>query len=277
MSNIPITKFSEFVPFKDNIANYEYEAINYLSDLEPYEGNLFWAGNFSSGSVTSSGTGGDFQKRNLANAEFRIQSISLPSVSFNFTENQNLRRNFFTGITRTTEISISWIEDAYMSISKYHNDWLCNWYDLRHDCFIVGPAGKYRKLDIYLYHYAVQEDGTMKPQIIVQYKLAGLVPTSVKYPDLNREGGNPILNINYKVGKCEAWYNPDFLTNKSSSAGIAKNAKEIFYDASKEAQGVWSPITNSNSKNGFESSTSAEAHRLAHAFVLDLPSEGSLV
>ena len=52
---VPITKFSEFVPFKDNIANYEYEAINYLSDLEPYEGNLFWAGNFSSGSVTLDG------------------------------------------------------------------------------------------------------------------------------------------------------------------------------------------------------------------------------
>lgn len=274
---VPITKFSEFVPFKDNIANYEYEAINYLSDLEPYEGNLFWAGNFSSGSVTLDGTGGDFQKRNLANAEFRIQSISLPSVSFNFTENQNLRRNFFTGITRTTEISISWIEDAYMSISKYHNDWLCNWYDLRHDCFIVGPAGKYRKLDIYLYHYAVQEDGTMKPQIIVQYKLAGLVPTSIKYPDLNREGSNPILNISYKVGKCEAWYNPDFLTNKQSGAGIANNAKEIFYGPSKEAQGVWSPVISSNSKNGFENTTSAEAHRLAHAFVLDLPSEGALV
>ena len=274
---VPITKFSEFVPFKDNIANYEYEAINYLSDLEPYEGNLFWAGNFSSGSVTLDGTGGDFQKRNLANAEFRIQSISLPSVSFNFTENQNLRRNFFTGITRTTEISISWIEDAYMSISKYHNDWLCNWYDLRHDCFIVGPAGKYRKLDIYLYHYAVQEDGTMKPQIIVQYKLAGLVPTSIKYPDLNREGSNPILNINYKVGKCEAWYNPDFLTNKQSGAGIANSAKDIFYGPSKEAQGIWSPVTSSNSKNGFENTTSAEAHRLAHAFVLDLPSEGTLV
>lgn len=275
--SVPITKFSEFVPFKDNIANYEYEAINYLSDLEPFEGNLFWAGNFSSGAVTLNGTGGDFQKRNLANAEFRIQAISLPSVSFNFTENQNLRRNFFTGITRTTEISISWIEDAYMSISKYHNDWLCNWYDLRHDCFIVGPAGKYRKLDIYLYHYAVQEDGTMKPQIIVQYKLAGLVPTSIKYPDLNREGGNPILNISYKVGKCEAWYNPDFLTNKQSSTGIANKASEIFYGASKEAQGVWSPITNSNSQNGFENTTSAEAHRLAHAFVLDLPSEGALV
>ena len=274
---VPITKFSEFVPFKDNIANYEYEAINYLSDLEPYEGNLFWAGNFSSGSVTLDGTGGDFQKRNLANAEFRIQSISLPSVSFNFTENQNLRRNFFTGITRTTEISISWIEDAYMSISKYHNDWLCNWYDLRHDCFIVGPAGKYRKLDIYLYHYAVQEDGTMKPQIIVQYKLAGLVPTSIKYPDLNREGSNPILNINYKVGKCEAWYNPDFLTNKQSGASIANSTKEIFYGPSKEAQRIWSPVTSSNSKNGFENTTSAEAHRLAHAFVLDLPSEGTLV
>lgn len=277
MSNVPIAKFSEFVPFKDNIANYEYEAINYLSDLEPYEGNLFWAGNFSSGSVTPDGNGSGFQKRNLTNAEFRIQSITLPSVSFNFTENQNLKRNFFTGITRTTEISISWIEDAYMSISKYHNDWLCNWYDLRHDCFIVGPAGKYRKLDIYLYHYAVQEDGTMKPQIIVQYKLAGLVPTSIKYPDLNREGSNPILNINYKVGKCEAWYNPDFLINKNSNTGIAKDAKEIFYDTAKEAQGVWSPITKSNSKNGSENTTSAEAHRLAHAFVLDLPSEGSLV
>ena len=32
-----------------------------------------------------------------------------------------------------------------------------------------------------------------------------------------------------------------------------------------------------NSKNGFENTTSAEAHRLAHAFVLDLPSEGALV
>ena len=272
---VPITKFSEFVPFKDNIANYEYEAINYLSDLEPYEGNLFWAGNFSSGSVTLDGTGGDFQKRNLANAEFRIQSISLPSISFNFTENQNLRRNFFTGITRTTEISISWIEDAYMSISKYHNDWLCNWYDLRHDCFIIGPSGKYRKLDLYLYHYAVQKDGTMKPQIIVQYKLAGLVPTSIKYPDLNREGRNPILTISYKVGKCEAWYNRSFL--KKGNQDIVTKSSDIFYGPNTEAQGVWSPITKSNSQNGFTGETSAEAHRLAHAFVLDLPSEGSLV
>ena len=269
------TQFSEFNDYKDNISNYEYEAINYLSDLEPYEGNLFWAGNFSSGKVTLDGEGGDFQKRNLANAEFRIQSVSLPSISFNFTENQNLRRNFFTGITRTTEINISWIEDAYMSISKYHNDWLCNWYDLRHDCFIIGPSGKYRKLDLYLYHYAVQKDGTMKPQIIVQYKLAGLVPTSIKYPDLNREGGNPILTISYKVGKCEAWYNKSFL--KKGNQDIVTKSSDIFYGPNTEAQGVWSPITKSNSQNGFTGETSAEAHRLAHAFVLDLPSEGSLV
>jgi hypothetical protein len=273
----PPTKFSQFKnKGPDNIASYEYEAIDYLSDLEPFEGNLFWAGNFSSGSIGTNGASNNFQKRNLTNAEFRIQTISLPSVTFNFTENQNLRRNFFTGITRATEISISWIEDAYMSVSKYHNDWLCNWYDLRHDCFIVGPSGKYRKLDIYLYHYAVQADGTMKPQIIAQYKMSGLVPTMVKYPDLTREGGNPIININYKVGKCEVWYNPDFLRDKTGK-DIANTATEIFNGPSKEAQGVWSPITKSNSQNGFENTNSSEAHRLAHAFVLDLPSEGSLV
>ena len=66
----------------------------------------------------------------------------------------------------------------------------------------------------------------MKPQIIVQYKLAGLVPTSIKYPDLNREGGNPILTISYKVGKCEAWYNRSFL-KKGNQDIVTKSSDKI--------------------------------------------------
>ena len=267
----------KFKNFKDigNIAEYEYEAINYLSDLEPFEGNLFWAGNFSSGSENGKSSKDGSQLRNLANAEFRIKSITFPSINLNFKEDQNLRRNFFTNITRATEMTITWIEDAYMSITKYHNDWLCNWYDVEHDCFIIGPTGKYRQLDVYLYHYMVQGDGTMKPQIIMQYKLHGLVPTAVKYPDFNREGTDSTISINYKVGKCEACYNTsDFLRENGGNA-IANSADEIHNNENKQANKAWSPIT--KYREGSQPEISAEAHRLANAFVFDLPSDQQLI
>ena len=95
------------------------------------------------------------------------------------------------------------------------------------------------------------------------------VQTNMQYLDTKR------VELTYEMPLAEVLF--DFLTNKQSGAGIANSAKDIFYGPSKEAQGVWSPVTSSNSKNGFENTTSAEAHRLAHAFVLDLPSEGALV
>lgn len=246
---------------KQFINSFEYDEVNYLSDFEPFEGNLFWAGNFASGTTK----GGDLVKRELDNAQFRIQSISLPSVTINYNSENTLNRTFFTGIQRSKQISITWIEDAYMSVSKYHHDWLSNWYDLAHDCFMTGLDGKYRMLDIYVYHYQ-SEFGTahMDPQVILKIELRGLVPQSVDYPQLSTSGGNYTKTVTYTVGQCNIFYDKSFVKEKKPT--------EVFNNKSETASGVWNPTLLSSPNNN----PNGEAHRLAHSMILDINSEGML-
>lgn len=243
------------------LQTYDYDATNYLSDLELFEGNFFWAGNFGSGSDASK----NMIKREFDNAQFRIKAVTLPNVSLNIVDDTVLNRGFFTGITRTKTISITWIEDAYMSVSKYHHDWLSNWYDLAHDCFMTGIDGKYRMLDLYLYHYTSTSMFTPeKAQYIAKIELRGLVPQNISYPNFDHSGtGEYTRQITYTVGQCNIIYNPVF------TSGMKAN--DVFNDKSKVAKGVWTPEPETAGMGG-----SSEAHRLAHSMVVDINSEGML-
>lgn len=172
-----------------------------------------------------------------------------------------LNRTFFTGIQRSKNISITWIEDAYMSVSKYHHDWLSNWYDLAHDCFMTGLDGKYRMLDIYLYHYSNTKGAHMDPNVILKIELRGLVPQSIDYPQLSTSGSGYTKTIQYTIGQCNIFYNKGFVGDQTPT--------DVFNDKSRKANNVWDPKLLTSGAGG-------EAHRLAHSMILDINSEGML-
>lgn len=44
------------------------------------------------------------------------------------------------------QISVAWKEDAALSVWRYHNDWIHNFYDRGNDAFISGPDRKKRTM-----------------------------------------------------------------------------------------------------------------------------------
>src|SRR5574344_1396889 len=103
----------------DTLARFEYDGVNYIYDLEPAQNNLFWAGNFSSGNGDKGGE--DYKRREFSNSQFRIQSIAFNAPTLSFSSEPNVTHmEYLTGATLSKQVTITWLEDVYHSVQKYH-------------------------------------------------------------------------------------------------------------------------------------------------------------
>lgn len=260
----------------DELLNFEYDGTNYIYDLPPANNNLFWAGNMCAAhepvpdnAVDSLNSARNYT-RNFYNAQFRIQSISLKGLSMRFTPDEHLsHRDYFTGVELIKTVSITWLEDAYYSVQKYHQDWICNWYDSKNDCFLVGSNGKFRQLDVVAFHYkqknSIYEDPTVEPVLLIAIR--GMVPEQVPGFEFNMSTGNASTQqINYRVNQAMLFYNIALRTG----APIDNKGEAIYKDTSIQSSVIWAPIV-SNAK------TSDENNRILHQVNSTLPSEGRLM
>jgi hypothetical protein len=275
----------------DELNDFEYDGVNYLYDMEPPQNNLFWAGNFSSGAALSSGdnTGytEGFKKREFHNAQFRIQAIDFSGPQFTFQDEPNITHmSYPKSVTLNKDVSITWLEDVYHSVQKYHMDWMTNWYDINTDCFTTGPAGKYRLLDLVLFHYVHSSKDMAEPvaQPIYLVTLRGLVPNGIGQFSYSMAGpGENTYKCTYKANYVCIFYNKAIVgTAKTTSGGSladagGKNgdgngtvAGDIYRSDTEHSEVIWAPIT----ENGLDS---PEANRLTHAFISTLNSEGRLL
>ena len=182
---------------------------DYLYDLEPARKNLFWAGNFIEHKSAVLLKDDSINVRPLDNAEFRIRNISIPMPQMTFDSEsqaaQTLHTSFLKNISLTKTITISWEDDAYRSIRKYHLDLFNRWYDRRKDCLRNGPDGKLRGLDIILYHYVNGLNGgpldaLPVPEPILLIKVRGLRPINFPELGLDASGGKEDnLTMQYNV------------------------------------------------------------------------------
>lgn len=255
----------------DELLNFEYDGTNYIYDLPPASNNLFWAGNMcipSEGAgLTDSINSARDAPRAFHNAQFRIQSVSVKGLDMTFSQDAHLtHRDYFTGITINKVVTVKWLEDAYFSVFKYHQDWLCNWYDSRNDCFLVGKNGKFRQLDVVAFHYkqskSIYESPTVEPILLIAIR--GMVPEGIPSFDFDvNSNGTVIHSINYHVNHAALFYNEALEKNN--------NAANIYKDTTVQSEVIWAPII-ANSVN-----YSDENNRILHQVHSTLPSEGRMM
>jgi hypothetical protein len=153
----------------------------------------------------------------------------------------------------------------------------------------TGPEGKFRSLDIYLFHYVngVKNQITALdvpiPEIILGISFKGMVPMNFGEFKLDRssDGNDETIKIEYTINKAEWRYNKSLfkgeLVNKISDA---KEGTEYGpYAVSEEVRSkitpdtanlsAWQPIFEGDTKNN-------EGARVGRQIVSTIPSEWSI-
>lgn len=254
----------------DELTNFEYDGTNYIYDMPPAQPNLFWAGNMSSGlkgGLADSMNDARNSPRLFHNAQFRIQSVQINGIQLQFTQDSHMtHRDYLTSITLNKDITITWLEDVYFSVKKYHMDWFNNWYDSYSDSFVTGPTGKFRQLDVVAFHYkqnkSIYEEPVVEPILLIA--LRGLVPTKVGDFEFNAtQAGKQTVSINYKMNHAMVFYNSALNDGKGEADPIYSQVKE-------QSSVVWSPIIASSA------TTSDENNRILHQAHSTMPSEGRI-
>lgn len=256
----------------DELTNFEYDGTNYIYDMPPAQPNLFWAGNMSSGLYEKDGLADSMNETRNAqrlfhNAQFRIQSVQINGIQIQFTQDQYMtHRDYLTGASLNKDVTITWLEDVYFSVKKYHMDWFNNWYDSYSDSFVTGPTGKFRQLDVVAFHYkqnkSIYEEPVVEPILLIA--LRGLVPTKVGDFDFNTSSsGKQTVTMNYKMNHAMVFYN--------SALNDGKGEKDSIYtDVTQQSSVVWSPILAPGAE------TSDENNRILHQVHSTMPSEGRI-
>lgn len=271
------TYFTNTDNLKKVLLNYQQNGVDYLYDLEPTQNNLFWAGNFDEHNLAetsfelhtgSAVNGSSLPKRPFSNAEFRIQSIDfkLPSLSFNHDKTKPLKFETLDTATFSNDVSITFIEDVYHSVMKYHLDWFNRWYDRRRDVLRCGVNGKMRGLDVVLFHYVESNTSISNPfesmpvpQPIMMVRLRGMKfkdMTNLKVDATDTKAGT--ITVNYSMNLAEIYYASELMSNDAT----------IFSSSTGIKSGIWQGKTNE------ELAVNDEGWRIARAVTQQIAAEG---
>lgn len=188
------------------LMNFQSNGVDYLYNLETKQENLFWAGNFCEVEnniiQTNEDAGDGF--RYMADASFRIQSVDLSLPKIDFEENKLTHAADFKSLSYSRVFNITWIEDVYRSIMKYHLDWiLYGWYDRPKDCLKNGTRGKFRHLEVCQWHWY---NGAPTPIFIVAMDKIKPQNAGDKLSFNMKSPGEPTLTINYVADEIQLLY-----------------------------------------------------------------------
>ena len=198
--------FNSLIKNDNFFKKFEIEQEDYVYDLEPQSNNLFFVANFEENS--------NF-KNSLFNVQYRVQSIEIPSLTYEYETDQITKIPLIKNGKSSYEVSITWLEDVYHSIYSYHEKWLDSWYDYRHNLLRVGQYGRFRKCSIVTYHYVKSGDifnPTYTAQPIMLIQLNGLVPKglpSLKF-SYSEDQSDQLLTLEYLCSDYNIIYNKDF-------------------------------------------------------------------
>ena len=252
----------DFKDFKDTLERFEIDQIDYLYDVEPQSQNLFWAGHFTQG--------GDL--KTFYNSQFRIRNIKLPDMSLDVKNNELTKLVQMQSATYDRRITISWFEDVYHSVQKYHEDWYDRWYNRAYDVLRCGVNGKFRKMDLVAYHRknAANESSIIEtPEIepIFVYELSGLVPINLPGMmfDFERDSNDELYTVTYACSKIDLRFSKDI--GLGTSKNIYSNGQESLNELNKnsQAKNIWTPKGIIETELGDSENSGREGLRIARS------------
>lgn len=144
-----------------------------LQQFEPLSPNLFQVEFFRSS--------GDPKSFDFDNPTFQKDTIlycvgfELPMNTFSFERNFYSKKHLMKDVKLSGEVTISWVEDADLSVWRFHQQWFSNYYNRSTDTFVPEATGKKLQAQITYQQFNTQDN---KKVIIGSHliNLYGLTP-----------------------------------------------------------------------------------------------------
>ncbi len=270
---ISATGLSDALTLED-LQDLQAAGLDFLYDLEPMQAGLFALVNFQDFS-SSEFTSNNVYK--LSNTAFRVQSVSFNDApEFSFTTDPITRMPTLNDVKFDRNLTISYVEDVYHSIRKYHKDWMLKWYNPSMDVVRNGSQGKLRGCDIVVYHYVDSDSSSVlsslpKVEPIMVYCLRGIVPKKLPQLKFDMKANKAIemINIEYTFSRLVVRYNQDWF---KEWGGEKDDASTNYSKVKSDAPTIWNPESLAQSDTA--AAFSYEGPRIARSLYPTLAGEG---
>lgn len=172
---------------KKELAEFEFNGTQYLFNLDPATGNLFYLTNvtFEDAPPNEAAGSDDVTSEKNQNTltqilRYRVKSVKLDNtIGIEFDNNRMLLPGnpiCVTGIKESHNFTIEWVEDSFFRVQKFHKEWISHWF--QNKTLQDGLAGKFVSFTFEVF-YLNNEGGispTLSPKPAYTIKLDHCAP-----------------------------------------------------------------------------------------------------
>ena len=163
------------------IAEFEFKGNEYLFNLDPATGNLFYLDSIKISKTATENT----ENNTIINPlRYRVKSLKLDNtISIEYDQNRVLLPGnpiCVTGIKEAHGVTIEWVEDSFFRVQKFHQNWISKWF--QNKTLIDGRDGKLIDFTFIVFYF----DNTggnlapaLKPKTSYKVELKGCAPTDL--------------------------------------------------------------------------------------------------
>lgn len=150
------------------LANFEFNGSQYLYNLDPATGNLFFLDSISISRNSSAGN--ESEEENNANdlseiLRYRVKSVKLDNtIGLEFDNSKMILPGnpiCLTGIKESHNFIIEWVEDSFFRIQKFHKSWIEKWF--QNKVLIDGIDGKFVTFTFKVFY--LYNGGSLSPNL----------------------------------------------------------------------------------------------------------------
>lgn len=165
----------------EEIAKFEFKGNEYLFNLDPATGNLFYLDSIKISKTATENT----ENNTIINPlRYRVKSLKLDNtIGIEYDQNRVLLPGnpiCVAGIKEAHSVVIEWVEDSFFRVQKFHQDWISKWF--KNKTLIDGRDGKLIDFTFIVFYF----DNTggnlapaLKPKTSYKIELKGCAPTDL--------------------------------------------------------------------------------------------------
>ena len=166
----------------EDLAKFEFQGNEYLFNLDPATGNLFYLDSIKISKTTTENT--ENNNSIINPLRYRVKSLKLDNtISIEYDQNRVLLPGnpiCVTGIKEAHGVTIEWVEDSFFRVQKFHQNWISKWF--QNKTLIDGRDGKLIDFTFIVFYFD-NESGTLapalKPKTSYTVELKGCAPTDL--------------------------------------------------------------------------------------------------
>lgn len=163
------------------IAEFEFKGNEYLFNLDPATGNLFYLDSIKISKTATENTENNIIINPL---RYRVKSLKLDNtIGIEYDQNRVLLPGnpiCVAGIKEAHSVVIEWVEDSFFRVQKFHQDWISKWF--KNKTLIDGRDGKLIDFTFIVFYFD-NTGGNLAPALKskTSYKieLKGCAPTDL--------------------------------------------------------------------------------------------------